>query len=279
MTINKLMVVGCGAMGSALIQGFLKAKVCQELTIICPHKKSAEPFLSMPHVTWHGVPSEVPEENIPEVIILAVKPQKLAEALTDYRLYIPSSLFVTVAASLPVAFYRRHLSEDARVIRVMPNLAVAFGEGMSIGFAEDSLVPAQQTLAHNLFASVGAMAWCDKETLLDVATLISGSGPAYFYLLVESLATVAVEQGLPSDIAYLLARQTAIGAGAILEAVDDSPASLRNKVTSPAGMTEAALKVLLSSEEGLKPLLQRALEKGVERARELARGLVEGAKK
>ena len=269
MNTLKVMVVGCGAMGSALIQGWLEAHICKDLIIIDPQEDKARKFLSMPGVVWYSTPSETLGRARPDAIIFAVKPQKLSEILPHYASFKGSSLFISVAAGHSLSFYEQSLGPGAPLVRVMPNLAVSLRHGVSVGFADSSLLSAHRTLTNTLFASLGAMAWCEEEALLDTATVVSGSGLAYFYGLVECLAQAAIERGLAEDLAYLLARQTAIGAGAMLDTHEESPELLRGQVTSPGGVTEAALEVLLSGERGLPSLLKQVLNKGLMRSAEL----------
>jgi pyrroline-5-carboxylate reductase len=163
----------------------------------------------------------------------------------------------------------RAWGKSARIIRTMPNTPGSIGEGISALYAAPNVTLRDRKLAESLLAALGETVWVKRETDIDAVTAVSGSGPAYVFLLVECLEEAARKEGLPPSIAHRLARQTIIGAGALLKA-DDAPAeALRRNVTSPHGTTEAALGVLMAK-DGLAPLIKRAVSAARRRARELA---------
>lgn len=255
---RKILMVGCGAMGSALAAVWKKR---YRLTIIDPQQKDCLKSID-----------EVGENYCPEVIVLAVKPQLLPEIIEAYRCRFddPSILWVSIAAGVPIAFFEAHLKSNQGVVRVMPNLPARFQKGMSImiGNHYESLV------AEELFSAAGEIIWLDDEAQMDAVTAIAGSGPAYFYLMVEELEKSAMALGLPQAISSLLARQTAIGAGAVLDNMLESPATLRQQVTSPNGTTAAALSVLMKEDSPffLGAALRAATKAARDRAVELGQG-------
>ena len=153
-------------------------------------------------------------------------------------------------------------------MRAMPNTPGAIGKGISALYAPANIRTADRKLAQRLLAALGETLWVTRESLIDAVTAVSGSGPAYVFLLAEALAEAARAEGLPPSAANRLARATITGAGALLEADERDPAELRKDVTSPGGTTEAALRVLLAS-DGLKPLIARAVRAARQRANEL----------
>lgn len=255
---RKILMVGCGAMGSALAAVWKKR---HKLTIIDPVQKDCLSSIE-----------EVGENYCPEVIVLAVKPQILSDILEIYRLRFddPSILWVSIAAGVPISFFEARLKSKQGIVRVMPNLPARFQKGMSIMVSNYF----QPLIAEELFSAVGEIIWLEKESEMDAVTAIAGSGSAYFYLMVEELEKAAVDLGLPQDIACLLARQTAIGAGAVLDNMVESPAVLRQQVTSPNGTTAAALSILMKEDSPyyLGAILKAATKAARDRSVELGQG-------
>lgn len=204
---------------------------------------------------------------MPDIILLAVKPQVMAEVLPPYitRFKDTNCIWVSVAAGLPVAFYKK-FSPDLRFVRCMPNMPVVYQAG-AIGLYSDCK-EAVAPIVDTLFSKAGQVVWVDDETLMNAVTAVSGSGPAYFYLMVEALTNAGVEQGLSVEQATMLARQTVIGAGEVLKGASDSDAeTLRKQVTSPGGTTAAALAVMMKGdrlESVIKDAVKAAYDRGVE---------------
>jgi len=176
---------------------------------------------------------------------------------------------LSVAAGRTIASLARHFAPGTAIVRSIPNTPAAVGRGITAVFANAAATPAQRALCQRLLAAVGAVAWVEEERLIDAATAVSGSGPAYVFLLAECLAEAGRAAGLPAEIAMQLARATVAGAGELLHQSDLAPANLRQNVTSPKGTTAAALDVLMAA-DGLQPLLTRAVAAAERRARELA---------
>jgi len=202
------------------------------------------------------------------VLVLAVKPQRLQRVLEELKgSLVKEQLVVSVVAGARIATIAEELLH-ASIVRTMPNTPAQIGMSMTVAVANANVTEARRAVVDRLFAAIGARAWIDDEGLLDAVTAVSGSGPAYVFLLAECLAEAARAAGLSEKLASLLARQTVAGSGALLAASDLAPAVLRQNVTSPGGTTAAALRILMD-EGGLQPLLTRAVEAARKRSIEL----------
>ncbi len=211
----------------------------------------------------------VPAGFRPNAVVLAVKPQMAEAVLPSLAGRVGDAVVISVMAGRSV----RSLSEalaTGTVVRAMPNTPAAIGQGMTVAFAGPAVDAVQHALAERLLRSSGELAWIDDEALMDAVTAVSGSGPAYVFLLAELMEQVGVELGLPPALARLLARRTVSGSGALLAASDEDAAALRRGVTSPNGTTERALAVLMAP-EAWPESLRRALAACAERSRELAK--------
>jgi pyrroline-5-carboxylate reductase len=219
-----------------------------------------------------GVALNPPPESIaaPEALVLAIKPQSLAEAgpIVD-RIVGRRTLLVSILAGKTVADLKSAIPNATAVVRAMPNLPASIRRGATGAAANAQTSDAQRRLAHALLAGVGAVEWLDSEDLIDTVTAVSGSGPAYIFHLAECLAEAGAAAGLPPDVSARLARATVAGAGELLGKSELSPATLRENVTSPGGTTAAALQVLMS-EPGLRGLMREAVAAAKRRAGELS---------
>jgi pyrroline-5-carboxylate reductase len=194
----------------------------------------------------------------------------MAEVVAAYRRFVgPQTLFLSIAAGKTLGFFGRVLGPEAALVRAMPNTPAAIGRGIAVACANPVATPAQRALAERLLAAVGEVGWVEDERLIDAVTALSGSGPAYVFLLIECLAKAGVAAGLPAAFAARLARATVAGAGELAQRSGESAAQLRENVTSPGGTTRAALDVLMAP-DGLEPLLTRAVLAAAKRSRELA---------
>lgn len=249
----KILIVGCGAMGGALLRGWEKH---YDLSVIDPTKSA---FKNL---------NDLENDYVPDVIILAVKPQLLAMVLPDYSKF-KSSLFISVAAGVRISFYEKIIGLDIRIVRVMPNLAVQVGEGASAYVANTNCTNADINTVKELFSKVGIIKPLADENMFDSITALSGSGPAYIFYLSECMAEAAIKLGLDKDLAYQFAMQTMIGAGFTLKHTETSLENLRANVTSKGGTTEAALNVLMH-ENQLQNMINSALSAAQKRALEMA---------
>jgi pyrroline-5-carboxylate reductase len=254
-------------MGGALLQGWLAEGLpAGDVVVVEP---AAAPAALTAGVATVAAPAAVPSGFRPAVVVFAVKPQSMAEVVPHYRRFqADRALFLSIAAGTKIGFFEQCLGTGAAVVRVMPNTPAAIRRGMSVLCANPHVSARQKATAGRLMAAAGATAWLDDEGLMDAVTAVSGSGPAYVFLLIETLAEAAVAVGLPQALAKQLALETVAGAGALARQSEDEPAQLRINVTSPGGTTAAALQVLMA-QDGLAPLLRRAVEAATRRGKEL----------
>jgi len=262
-----ILLVGCGKMGHAMLGGWIKEGIAPAaIMVVDPHAADLPDGVN--HVTGFDA---LPAAADAEVVVLAVKPQVMADVAAPYaKLAKPETVFFTVAAGKPLDFYTGILGAEARVVRAMPNTPAAIGRGMTVLYAGPGVTEAQKARCETLAKGVGATAWVEDERHMDAVTAVSGSGPAYVFHMVEAMADAGVALGLDKDLAMQLAREAVAGAGELLARSADSAAKLRENVTSPGGTTAAALEVLMDEAEGLRPLMRRACEANVRRSRELA---------
>jgi pyrroline-5-carboxylate reductase len=265
---DTLVLVGCGQMGSAMLRGWLAREAAARFVVIEPAGPPAI-FAAAERVAWHRSADELAGEMAPDAVVFAVKPQILDAVLPDYRRWVrPQTLFLSIVAGKTIAGIAGHLGA-ASIIRTMPNTPAAIGRAITVACANSAVQPAQRRLCEALLAAIGDSAWVADEALLDPVTAVSGSGPAYVFLLIEALAAAGERVGLPAELALRLARETVAGAGELARLSPEPPARLRENVTSPGGTTRAALDVLMAP-DGLAPLLERAVAAATARSRELA---------
>jgi pyrroline-5-carboxylate reductase len=255
-------------MGSALLRGWRASRVASRFLVVEPADVPLG-LVAAAEVAWHREPDTLPRQVIPEAVVFAVKPQAVDAVLPIYRRWVdPATVFLSIVAGRTLKGLARHLGHAA-LVRTMPNLPAAIGRGFTVACANALVTPDQRQLCDALLAAVGESAWIDDEALLDAVTAVSGSGPAYVFLLIEALARAGEREGLPADLALRLARSTVAGAGALAQLSDEGPAQLRESVTSPGGTTQAALDLLMAA-DGLETLLARAVTAAAARSRALA---------
>ena len=266
---QRLLLVGCGKMGSALLQGWLNAGLDAAQFYV----QEPDPDVALSALGVHlNVEKTALEAAEPSVIILAVKPQLAVEVLPPIALLAgPEALVVSLMAGVSINTMSDLLGGEAAFVRTMPNTPAALGEGMTALYASSGTQDAQKETAQALLAAVGQTVWLDNEKSIDAVTAISGSGPAYVFHMVEALAAAAINLGLPQDMAAQLAAQTVIGSAAMLRDDGADPRQLRVNVTSPGGTTEAALDVLMGDKGGVVDLMRRATQAAAARAGELAK--------
>lgn len=215
-------------------------------------------------------PALLSSDSAPEVLVLAVKPQVIDALLPAYRrLTADGAVVLSIAAGKTIESLTQKLGASTAVVRAMPNTPASIRLGISVACANPHVSQVQRARCDELLACVGNVLWIEDERLLDAVTAVSGSGPAYVFLLAECLAVAGREAGLPAELAQSLARETVAGAGALLARSSLPVEALRANVTSPGGTTAAALSILMA-EDGLQPLLSRAVSAASRRARELA---------
>ena len=255
-------------MGSAMLRGWVAAGVASRYAVVEPAGLPGG-FAASPEIDWRTAPDALPPDPTPDAVIFAVKPQIADEVVPDYRRWAGAgTLFVSIIAGKTVNGLAHHLG-PAAIVRTMPNTPAAIGRGITVACANSRVTGEQRRLCERLLAAIGESAWVEDEALIDAVTAVSGSGPAYVFLLIETLARAAQSEGLPADLALRLARATVSGSGELARISDESPAQLRENVTSPGGTTRAALDVLMAA-DGLEPLIGRAVAAAAARSRELA---------
>lgn len=259
--------IGGGNMATALITGLLQSPdLGGDLRVSDPSAEVRERLATLGVNTFEASPAAVAGAD---AVILAVKPQVMPRVFEDLAGKLaPGTLVVSVAAGITLRAIRDALGAHLAVIRSMPNTPALLGAGITGLYAHEACTPQHRELAEDIMAAVGETVWVAEETLIDVVTAISGSGPAYFYRMVEALRAAGESLGLPADTAAELARQTAYGAGVMALQGGADVAELRRRVTSPGGTTQAALEAL--SEGGFDALIAAAAEAAVRRGRELA---------
>ncbi len=266
-----VLLAGCGKIGAALLAGWLSEALSPgDIVIVEPDGATAADLTARFGVGVHRDATELGADIFPAAVVFAVKPQMIDEVAPHYaRFAAGGAVFMSTAAGRTIASLGRHLGGEAAIVRTMPNTPAAVGRGATVACANRRTTADQRGLCERLLAAVGTVDWVDDEALLDAVTAVSGSGPAYVFLLVECLAAAGVEAGLPADLAGRLARGTVAGAGELLYRSRESAEILRLNVTSPGGTTAAALSVLMAA-DGLEALLSAAVRAAAERSRQLA---------
>lgn len=262
-------LVGAGQMGGALVRGWIAAIRLGgglKLTVLEPHFDPAlqAELLAAGAILNPNTPGQT------DVVVLAVKPQSFSDVVADARKFVgPQTLVLSVMAGVPMARIASEMGAE-RVVRAMPNTPGQIGRGVSAYVASPDCTADDRCLVEQLLAPLGIVEPIPEEGLMDAVTAVSGSGPAYVFLLAEALAAAGVAEGLDPETAQRLAHMTVAGAGALLLEEGKTPSALRKQVTSPGGTTQAALEVL-TAPDGMEALLRRAVEAAAQRSRELAK--------
>jgi pyrroline-5-carboxylate reductase len=262
-----LVLAGAGKMGGALLRAWLdRGYDPRKISVIEPRPSPELVELAGAKGFALGAPS-----RLPQVLVLAMKPQNLDEAAAGLAPFASrDTLVVSILAGKTIANVAARLPHAKAIVRTMPNLAAAVGRGMAVLAANAAATLDQRATAEALLAATGRVEWLAGEELIDAATAVSGSGPAYVFYLAEALASAGAAAGLPAEIAARLARATVEGAGELLfQCLESTVAELRENVTSRGGTTAAALEVLMA-QDGLTPLIERAVKAAKQRAAALS---------
>ncbi|MEJ6401493.1 pyrroline-5-carboxylate reductase [Yoonia sp. 2307UL14-13] len=261
-----LVLLGCGKMGSAMLAGWLTHGLpSQSVWIIDPHPSD---WL---HTQQVHLNTDLPSD--PAIVIIAVKPQMMGDALPVMAaLGNGSTCFVSIAAGTPIAHFEDVLGPQTPIIRAMPNTPAAVGQGMTALIGNDQITDKHMNMAETLLQAVGRTVRLEDETQMDAVTAVSGSGPAYVFHMIEAMAAAGQAEGLSSALALELAKATVAGAGALAMTAKEDPTQLRVNVTSPNGTTQAGLDVLMDERKGLKHLMKNTVKAAADRSRDLARG-------
>jgi pyrroline-5-carboxylate reductase len=264
--VKKILLVGCGKMGGALLDGWLDFGVLpSNIFVIDP--------MSVRHSEWSHVRmstniTTLPKEFHPDVIVLAVKPQIIDDIASLYAQF-DNAVFLTIVAGKSLSYFARVLGNEISIIRAMTNIPASVRRGITVAISNDSVTETQKESCNDLLKAVGDIVWIENEVLMDAVTAISGSGPAYIFLLAESLIIAGEAFGLPKKLVTHLVRKTVIGTGELLNQSHESLHQLRHSVTSPGGTTFAALQVLMK-QDGFTSLMIEAVTVAIKRSRELA---------
>jgi pyrroline-5-carboxylate reductase len=261
-----ILLVGAGKMGGAMLEGWLRLGLDpKNLAVLEPQPSRELSALAGRGLRLNPAASAVGEAS---AIIIAVKPQNAAEIMPSLAGAVGAgTVVVSIMAGQRLAFLEQTLSQRAALVRAMPNTPASIGRGITVAVPNVRVSARQRELVHALLSATGAVEWIGDEALMDAVTAVSGSGPAYVFLLTEALAQAGTAAGLPADLAAKLARATVAGSGELLQRSPLDPATLRQNVTSPGGTTAAALTVLT---DPLNELMIRAVAAAAERSRQLA---------
>jgi len=260
---NGLVLLGCGKMGSAMLQGWLNGGLpAASVWVIDPNPSD---WL---RATGVHINANLPES--PAIVLIAVKPQMMGDALPAIAaMGNGNTLFVSVAAGTPISAFENVLGAQSPIVRAMPNTPAAVGRGITAIIGNEHASAADLDLADHLLSAVGQVVRLATEDQMDAVTGVSGSGPAYVFHMIECMARAGEAQGLAPDLAMQLAKATVAGAGALAETAEETPAQLRVNVTSPNGTTQAGLEVLMNETKGLPPLMENTVRAAADRSREL----------
>jgi pyrroline-5-carboxylate reductase len=271
---KQILLVGFGNMGQALARGWIaQGQPSTSIHVADPAPAAREQAQRVGAVAGADCRAACGADRI-DVVVLAVKPAQLAAALPQCRALRGANgradpVFLSIVAGKTIGEIASALGAASPVVRAMPNTPAAIGKGMTVLTASSAVTAEQRALCTDLMSAVGVVAWLENERQMDVVTAVSGSGPAYVFLLIECLEQAAIEMGIDAELARRLATVTVAGAGAYAAASAEDAATLRRRVTSPGGTTQAALDVLMG-ENGLDSLLSRAVRAATERGRQLA---------
>ncbi|MGH1367663.1 MAG: pyrroline-5-carboxylate reductase [Maritimibacter sp.] len=260
-----LVLLGCGKMGSAMLAGWLEGGLPASSVWV------RDPLPSEWVQGLQGLHLNEALPTAPAIVLVAVKPQMMTEALpTLAAMGEGETLFLSVAAGVTLNSYEKMLGAKTPIIRAMPNTPAAVGKGVTAIIGNGAASGAHLDMASALLSAVGQVVRLESEAQMGAVTAISGCGPAYVFHLIEAMASAGTNAGLNPDLALTLARATVAGAGALAEGSDETPTQLRINVTSPKGVTAEALGVLMNEADGFAPLMERAVAAAIKRNEELS---------
>ena len=261
-----LVLLGCGKMGSAMLEGWLAGGLAPSSVWVSDPNPSDWLQAQGVHLN-----ADLPES--PAIILVAVKPQIMRDALpTLTSLGNADTVFLSVAAGITIATFEEMLGADTPVIRSIPNTPAAVKQGITAMIGNARVSEGQLQMAETLLSAIGETVRLETEDQMDAVTGLSGSGPAYVFHMIECLAKAGEAQGLAPELAMTLAKVTVAGSGALAMQADETPSQLRVNVTSPNGTTQAGLDVLMNEDSGLPPLMVRTIGAATKRSKELANG-------
>ena len=271
MKITKpLLLVGCGKMGSAMLDGWLSSNIIKsDIIIISPH--TPDKYKGQKNITIHDNIDKLSSIIKPQVIVFATKPQQIEQTISNYKKFANSdTLFISIIAGKTIDYFTKNLGDDIKFIRAMPNTPAAIGQGITVIYANNNVNQTQINITRNLLSAIGMVESVDDEGMMDAVTALSGGGPAYIFHMINSMAKAGIEQGLPVDLAEKLALITVAGSGQLALNSDQPPIQLLKNVTSPNGTTLAAMNILENECDNLQGLMIKAIAAASARSKELA---------
>ena len=264
---GSLLLAGAGKMGSAMLDGWIARGLHPKKVVVI----EPQPGKALKTLARRGLKiNPKGKAAAAAAIVIAVKPQSAPAAVPPLAAYVgKGTLVLSIMAGRTIGFLENSLPADSAIVRAMPNTPASIGRGITVACPNASVSARQRKLASDLLAAIGAVQWANDEGLMDAVTAVSGSGPAYVFLLAEAMTKAGISAGLPGDLAGHLARETVAGSGELLHRSNLDAATLRQNVTSPGGTTAAALEVLMGP-GGFDELLTKAIAAATRRGRELA---------
>lgn len=268
MNNSTIAFIGAGNMANALIRGLIAKGVAGQNITACDI--DTDKLATLKAECGINTASMTEAAASADVLVLAVKPQVMQEvcATLSPHLKAEDQVIISIAAGIPLASFENWLGAEKAIVRTMPNTPALVSEGATGLFANENTAGSQKALAESVLSAVGICRWLNSESDIDAVTALSGSGPAYFFLLIEAMEQAGVEMGLAPDLARALTLQTALGAAKLAASSDVGPNELRKRVTSPGGTTQAAIEQF--EKDGLRDIVSRALKAAQKRSIELA---------
>lgn len=270
--MKNVILFGYGKMGSSIAKGWKSSNIDFNFFIIETDISLKNKAVSDGFNSFHDIKQLLIIKNIKslDIIFLAVKPQQMSLVIKQIQEFDnQNTLFISIAAGLSFGWFQKNLYKNIKIIRAMPNTPASVRRGVTGYCKSNNVTELEKNEAHKLLSSIGKAIFLNSESLIDVVTSISGSGPAYIFYLVEVLTEIGITEGLNEKDAKLIALETLIGSAKLLDITNIDPKILRNNVTSPGGTTEAALEILTSSKSGLLPLLKSTIKFAKKRAEDL----------
>jgi len=271
LTNLRVLLVGCGKMGSALLKGWL----CNGLRLETTTVYDPYPSQWLSELASQGLKLNSQPDMKPDIVVLATKPQLMETAVPECKRYgNGSAIFLSIAAGTQISSLETMLGERTPIVRAMPNTPAAVSRGISGITANHQVTDEQLDLAQNLMATVGETVLLENEEQMHAVTGLSGSGPAYIFAMTEAMTQAGIEAGLPTKVAERLAVSTVAGAGHLMLVSGEKASTLREQVTSPNGTTYAGLKALACANEGLEDLMRKTIRAAQQRSEELAQNSI-----
>ena len=265
-----LLLVGCGKMGGAMLEGWIEMGLESDQIHIVEHHTPTLDILRNRGLKAVDSQTKLPPNLEPSVVIFAVKPQSMDEVVPAFKKYCsPHTTFLSIAAGKPIAYFENILSLKASIVRAMPNTPAAIRRGITVAVQNYNVSAPQKEVCSNLLEAIGEIAWIEDEELIDAVTALSGGGPAYVFLLTECMTQAGIDLGLPIELSSRLAQLTVSGSGELMHQSNEPPNMLRQNVTSPGGTTAEALRILMADDE-LQTLITKAIAAASVRSKELA---------